>query len=1049
MYPTFVQSRFEARESAAACGFRGDAVLDRARPCGVRAPDPRHRTRERRQGRRRARAPARAAPAGSPARGADVGRRGPLPARARGGGDRVRRRGADLPPAGARDRRRGRGARAPARAASRATAWCARRSATRRLRVLAPSARAPGFTVAAGELFAELGRSLVTPARFTRALRGGPPEGRRPRTRRSSPRCTRPTTGGSSGLGRAGRAGPRRAALDALRERPAAWGARPVLLYGFDDLDPLQLDAVETLAGRAEAEVVGRAALRGRARGVRRARGDRRAAQAARGAPRRARGPLRALRRARRAARCTTWSGGCSRAARAVLAERRRAAAGGGRRARGGRARGRRGARADARGRRAGGHRGARARGRRRGRGARGGARRLRRPGRAGRAAAAGAHPARRRACSRSPARRSRAAAPRTSSPGCARPASSPTPTPPTRSTRGCGAPRRRRPRTRAACGRARCPSSTRSPRPRRGPAELLEALLAEAEAIWTAPHGRRAAVLGPEDAADARAAAELRSAARELRALAEADPSLLAGDADEVLEALGRGRGPRGRRAAAACSSPTRWRSAPAASAPSSCAGCRTASSRAARRPSRSSTTTPAPSSRAPAGLVLRRHEDVLGDERHLFYACVSRPEEVLFLSFRSSDEEGDPAQPSPFVDDVRALFTDELWSERGTRLLAEVTWPPATAPTPHELRRARAAAERAPEPAAAGRAGAARPCCAALAARGPEAARGAGDVRRLRRALARRVAAQAGPRRSPTRSRCAAARSRTRCSSATLRRPARAHGLGAAGARTRSTPRWRSCDARARASCAAARELRGRPRPRPRCARSRRTSCATCATRPSAAPGWSRAASSGASAARATSHAGAGAQRLGRLGHGPRRPDRRRRRAAPRWCATTRAETVYAGARWARTAGCRPRCTRSPRTSCSGSRRPARCTSRSARGDRRPRGLVRAGTPGRYVNGDVVEPEELEAALREAREVALGAAQAMRAGRIAPVPVALLAQRLRVPGHLPRRRGGRRERRARRHPPAVHRRAARRGRGPHAAPRCWPPTPARARRR
>ena len=38
-----------------------------------------------------------------------------------------------------------------------------------------------------------------------------------------------------------------RAALDALRERPAAWGGRPVFLYGFDDLTPLQRDAVETL----------------------------------------------------------------------------------------------------------------------------------------------------------------------------------------------------------------------------------------------------------------------------------------------------------------------------------------------------------------------------------------------------------------------------------------------------------------------------------------------------------------------------------------------------------------------------------------------------------------------------------------------------------------------------------------------------------------------------------------------------------------------------------------------------------------------------------
>ena len=95
-----------------------------------------------------------------------------------------------------------------------------------------------------------------------------------------------------------------------------------------------------------------------------------------------------------------------------------------------------------------------------------------------------------------------------------------------------------------------------------------------------------------------------------------------------------------------------------------------------------------------------------------------------MLFLSFRSSDEDGDPVQPSPFVDDVRALFTDELWRERGTRLLAEVTWPPATAPTPHELSRALAASEARPEPPAL-----APPeseaVHAMLAARGPEPAR------------------------------------------------------------------------------------------------------------------------------------------------------------------------------------------------------------------------------------------------------------------------------------------------------------------------------------
>jgi ATP-dependent helicase/DNAse subunit B len=44
-------------------------------------------------------------------------------------------------------------------------------------------------------------------------------------------------------------------ALDALRREPKRWGATPVLLYGFDDLTELQLDAIETLGGVVGAPV--------------------------------------------------------------------------------------------------------------------------------------------------------------------------------------------------------------------------------------------------------------------------------------------------------------------------------------------------------------------------------------------------------------------------------------------------------------------------------------------------------------------------------------------------------------------------------------------------------------------------------------------------------------------------------------------------------------------------------------------------------------------------------------------------------------------------
>jgi ATP-dependent helicase/DNAse subunit B len=87
---------------------------------------------------------------------------------------------------------------------------------------------------------------------------------------------------------------------------------------------------------------------------------------------------------------------------------------------------------------------------------------------------------------------------------------------------------------------------------------------------------------------------------------------------------------------------------------------------------------------------LVLPHREDALARERALFYASVSRPEQVLLLSWRSSDEEGNPLHASPFLDDVRACFTPALFEQRGRRLLADVTWAPRDAPTPRELQRA-----------------------------------------------------------------------------------------------------------------------------------------------------------------------------------------------------------------------------------------------------------------------------------------------------------------------------------------------------------------------
>ena len=227
------------------------------------------------------------------------------------------------------------------------------------------------------------------------------------------------------------------------------------------------------------------------------------------------------------------------------------------------------------------------------------------------------------------------------------------------------------------------------------GPEALLDALVAEADATWAAPHARRADVLDPGERDEARVAAELRSAAGELRAL---DPELL-GDAGELLDALGAVEVRQGDEAdGVLLADPLDIR----ARRFRAVFVCGLQDGEFPTRP------VPEPflddearrALSAAAGLRLPFHEDVLDRERSLFYACVSRPQEVLFLSWRSSDEEGEPLVASPFLDDVRALFTDELWEQRGRRLLAEVTWSPREAPTPRELQRAQAQARNEPDP-------------------------------------------------------------------------------------------------------------------------------------------------------------------------------------------------------------------------------------------------------------------------------------------------------------------------------------------------------------
>ncbi len=133
-------------------------------------------------------------------------------------------------------------------------------------------AATPGMVSALAGLLAELQVRRVTPARLVQALsQWALEDGPRP----AQAQLGRLFSDYHATLERLGRVdGEQRAvrALDALRERPALWGTTPVVLYGFDDMTPLQLDAIETLGRVVEAQVTvslayepGRAAFAGRA----------------------------------------------------------------------------------------------------------------------------------------------------------------------------------------------------------------------------------------------------------------------------------------------------------------------------------------------------------------------------------------------------------------------------------------------------------------------------------------------------------------------------------------------------------------------------------------------------------------------------------------------------------------------------------------------------------------------------------------------------------------------------------------------------------------
>ena len=100
-------------------------------------------------------------------------------------------------------------------------------------------------------------------------------------------------------------------------------------------------------------------------------------------------------------------------------------------------------------------------------------------------------------------------------------------------------------------------------------------------------------------------------------------------------------------------------------------------------------------------SGRLLRT--DPVSRDRYLFYTACTRPTRRLYLVREAASDEGAPREPSPFWDEVQALFAAdeaERWTRR--RPLAALTWPLESAPSERE--RLRALASLAPsEPATA----------------------------------------------------------------------------------------------------------------------------------------------------------------------------------------------------------------------------------------------------------------------------------------------------------------------------------------------------------
>ncbi len=227
-----------------------------------------------------------------------------------------------------------------------------------------------------------------------------------------------------------------------------------------------------------------------------------------------------------------------------------------------------------------------------------------------------------------------------------------------------------------------------------RGPGALLDRLATELAALFSAPHRGRAAVLTGPEALDGRVAAELRRALRELRELAALDPALAPAPAElarllaehEVRVGEPRAAG------AVAVTTPLAVR-ARRVRALLLCGLTEGAFPRPGR-PEPFLADADRRALNAASGLRLALREDTLARERVLLYHAVSRPTELLALSWPAAGDDGEPLVRSLFVDDVLDRLDPAVAASVQRRPLGAVGFASELAPSEEQLRRARLAA-------------------------------------------------------------------------------------------------------------------------------------------------------------------------------------------------------------------------------------------------------------------------------------------------------------------------------------------------------------------